>query len=64
MTEKQVREIKHNLCVNCGDRCCCHGMENCKDANEYIVKGSETKWNISLTKKRKTAKKTLKSKAM
>jgi len=43
MTEKQVKEIKYNLCVNCGDRICCHGMESCKDANEYIVKGSEEK---------------------
>lgn len=39
MTEKQVREIKRNLCVNCGDRICCHGMQSCKDANEYIQKG-------------------------
>nr|DAJ86318.1 MAG TPA: conopeptide [Bacteriophage sp.] len=36
MTEKQVREIKCNLCVNCGDRCCCHGIESCKDANEHV----------------------------
>lgn len=42
MTEKQVREIKCNICVNCGDRICCHGMQSCKDANEYIQKG---KWN-------------------
>lgn len=43
MTEKQIREIKRNLCVNCGDRICCHGMQSCKDANEYIAKGSEAK---------------------
>lgn len=43
MTEKQVKEIKYNLCINCGDRICCHGMESCKDANEYIVKGSGEK---------------------
>lgn len=36
MTENQVREIKCNLCANCGDRCCCHGIESCKDANEYV----------------------------
>ena len=42
MTEEQVREIKGKFCVNCGDRCCCHGMESCKDANEY-VKGSDEK---------------------
>ena len=41
MTEKQIREIKRNLCVNCGDRICCHGMQSCKDANEYIKKGSD-----------------------
>ena len=41
--EKQKREIKDNLCVNCGDRICCHGMESCKDANEHIAKGSEVK---------------------
>ena len=43
MTEKQVKEIKYNRCVNCGDRICCHGRESCKDANEYIVKGSGEK---------------------
>lgn len=43
MTEKQVMEIKRNICVNCGDRICCHGMQSCADANEYITKGSETK---------------------
>lgn len=43
MTEKQAREIKRNLCVNCGDKICCHGMQSCKDANEYVAKGSKTK---------------------
>lgn len=38
MSEDQVKEIKHNLCVNCGDRCWCHGMQSCKDANEYLKK--------------------------
>ena len=47
--EEQVKEIKHNLCVNCGDRCCCHGMESCKDANEYIAKGSEVKCQNTVT---------------
>ena len=42
MTEKQVREIKRNLCVNCGDRICCHGMQSCKDVNEYVM-GREKK---------------------
>lgn len=36
MSEDQVKEIKHNLCVNCGDRCWCHGMQSCADANEYL----------------------------
>ena len=43
MNEEKVKEIKDNLCVNCGDRICCRGMESCKDANEYIVKGSGEK---------------------
>ena len=43
MTEDQIKEIKRKFCVNCGDRCCCHGMKSCKDANEYITKGSEEK---------------------
>ena len=41
MSEDQIKEIKANLCENCGDRHCCHGMQSCKDANEYIKKGSE-----------------------
>lgn len=41
MTEKQIRKIKCNLCANCGDRCWCHGMQSCKDANENIKKGSD-----------------------
>lgn len=36
MNEDQVKEIKHNLCVNCGDRCWCHGMQSCADANKYV----------------------------
>ena len=43
MSEKQVREIKRNLCINCGDRYYCHGMRSCKDANEYVAKGNKTK---------------------
>lgn len=43
MIEDQIREIKDNLCVNCGDRICCHGIQSCKDANEYITKGSGEK---------------------
>lgn len=43
ITEKQKREIKDNLCENCGDRHCCHGMQSCKDANEYITRGMEAK---------------------
>lgn len=43
MSEDQIIEIKYNLCINCGDRYCCHGMESCKDANKYIVKGSGEK---------------------
>lgn len=43
MSKDQVKEIKRNLCVNCGDRCCCHGMESCKDANNYLVKECECK---------------------
>ena len=39
MSEDKVREIKRNLCVNCGDRCCCRGLKSCKDVNEYIKKG-------------------------
>ena len=42
MTEKQVREIKRNLCVNYSDKCCCHRMQSCKETNEYIQKW---KWN-------------------
>lgn len=41
MTEEQVREIKDKFCANCGDRICCHGMQSCKDANEYLKKRSE-----------------------
>lgn len=41
MTEEQVREIKGKFCVNCGDRCCCHGMKSCVDVNKYITKGSD-----------------------
>lgn len=43
MSEEQIKEIKDNLCVNCGDRVCCRGMKSCKDANEYIAKGNEVK---------------------
>lgn len=43
MNEEKVKEIKDNFCVNCGDRICCRGMQSCKDANEYIAKGSEVK---------------------
>ena len=50
MSEKQVREIKRNLCINCCDKHFCHGMQSCKDANEYLKNGSETKWNILLMK--------------
>lgn len=41
MSEKQVREIKRNLCINCCDKHSCHGMQSCKDANEYLKKGSD-----------------------
>lgn len=41
MSEDQIREIKRNLCANCGDRCCCHGMEICADANKHIAKGTD-----------------------
>lgn len=41
MSEKQVREIKRNLCINCCDKHFCHGMQSCKDANEYLKKGSD-----------------------
>lgn len=40
MSEKQVREIKRNLCINCCDKHFCHGMQSCKDANEYLKKGN------------------------
>ena len=43
MSEEQVKEIKRNLCVNCGDRCRCHGIESCKDANNYLVEERECK---------------------
>ena len=43
MSEDQMREIKRILCVNCGDRCCCHGMRSCKDANNYLVEERECK---------------------
>lgn len=38
MIEDQIREIKDNLCVNCGDRICCHGIQSCKDASFYEAK--------------------------
>lgn len=38
MSDEQVKEIKYQLCTNCGDRCCCRGMESCKDAMELITK--------------------------
>ena len=39
--KKQVREIKRNLCINCCDKHFCHGMQSCKDANEYLKKGRD-----------------------
>lgn len=41
MNKEQVREIKRNLCINCCDKHFCHGMQSCKDANEYLKKGSD-----------------------
>lgn len=47
MSNELVREIKHNLCINCGDRCCCHGMKSCKDVNEYIYKRQKNlQWKL------------------
>ena len=43
MSDEQIREIKHNLCVNCGERYCCHGMRSCVDVMEYIKKREEKK---------------------
>ena len=43
MSEEQIREIKRKLCSNCGDRYCCHGIQSCKDANEYYKKLSDRK---------------------
>lgn len=37
MSEEQIKEIKRDICVNCGDRCC-HGMRSCKDVNKYMKK--------------------------
>ena len=43
MSNETIREIKQNLCMNCGDRCCCRGMQNCKDVNDYMAKEKERK---------------------
>lgn len=43
MSEKDKDQIKYNLCRYCGERCTCHGIQSCKDANEYIKKLGDRK---------------------